>query len=170
MTWLDESRCRADLRIMFNEIYHGRVLELAANIPHAQRLEAPDGSARQVSRICGSVITADVKLDEEGRVTELGLDPRACVLGQATLAVAAGVAIGKTLEDFVEARAAMRAMLKQRAEPPKGDFWELRHFEGVSEYPMRHPSVLLGFDAIIAAIKDALDKRAGASQDAPKTD
>ena len=144
---------------MFSEIYHNRVLELAADIPHAERLPDPDGSAQKVSRICGSVITADVMLDAEGRVTDLGLDPRACVLGQASVSVLARNAIGKTLQDFIQARDAMRAMLKEGAYPPRGDFWELRHLEGVRDYAQRHTSVLLGFDAIITAIEDALEKR-----------
>ena len=143
---------------MFSEIYHNRVLELAADIPNVGRLEEPDGSAEKVSRICGSVITADVRVDEAGRVTELGLDPRACALGQASVSVLSANAIGKTREDFIAAREAMRAMLKEGGDPPKGDFWELRHLEGVRDYPQRHTSVLLGFDAIIAAIEDALAK------------
>ena len=143
---------------MFSEIYHNRVLELAADIPNVGRLEEPDGSAEKVSRICGSVITADVKVDEAGRVTELGLDPRACALGQASVSVLSTNAIGKTREEFIAAREAMRAMLKEGGDPPKGDFWELRHLEGVRDYPQRHTSVLLGFDAIIAAIEDALAK------------
>lgn len=143
---------------MFSEIYHNRVLELAAHIPNAERLEDPQGSAEKVSRICGSVITADVKLDDEGRITALGLDPRACALGQASLSVLSRNAIGRSLEELQAGREGLRAMLKGEAKPPEGVFWELRHLEGVREYPQRHTSVLLGFDAVIAAVEDALSK------------
>ena len=143
---------------MFNEIYHNRVLELAANIPNVERLSDPDGSAQKVSRICGSVMTADVRLDADGAIEALGLDPKACILGQASIAVLSANAIGKKLEDFVTARETMRKMLKEGGDPPSGDFWELRHLEPVRDYPQRHTSVLLGFDAIIAAIENALEK------------
>lgn len=143
---------------MFDEIYHNRVLELAANIPNAERLEKPHGSARKVSRVCGSVITADVMLDKNGKIVELGFEPEACVLGQTSCAVLSGNAKGKTLDDIIAVRDAFRAMLKEGAEPPAGDFWELRHLEGVRDYPQRHTSTLLAFEALIAAIEDAVAK------------
>ena len=141
---------------MFDEIYHGRVLELAADIPNIGRLADAQGTAEKVSRICGSVVNADVILDKDGRIIEIGFDPRACALGQASTSVLSRNAIGKTLDDIVAARDALKAMLKENAEPPEGDFWELRHLQGVRDYPQRHGSVLLAFEAVIAAMQDAL--------------
>ncbi len=57
-----------DLAGMFGELYHNRVLELAADIPHAGRLADADGSSLKVSRVCGSTVEVDVKLDAEGRI------------------------------------------------------------------------------------------------------
>ena len=148
---------------MFDEIYHNRVLELAADIPHAERLQTPHGSAEKVSRVCGSVVIADVKIDDDGSIVAIGFDPRACALGQAATSVLARDAIGKRIEDIQAAREALRAMLKEGAEPPKGDFWELRHLQGVKDYPQRHTSVLLGFDALIAALEAALEAQSDAS-------
>ncbi len=145
---------------MFDEIYHNRVLELAANIPNSERLVDPDGSARKVSRVCGSIITVDVKLDADGVITDVGFEPEACVLGQTSCAVLSGNAIGKTLKDIISVRDAFKAMLKEGAPPPEGDFWELRHLEGVRDYPQRHTSTLLAFEALIAAIEDALNAKA----------
>ncbi|WP_018995674.1 iron-sulfur cluster assembly scaffold protein [Hirschia maritima] len=140
---------------MFDEIYHNRVLELAANIPNVQRLDDAHGSAKKVSRVCGSVITVDVKLDENGKIAEVGFEPEACVLGQTSCSVLSGHAVGRTLEDIITVRDEFRAMLKEGAPPPGGDFWELRHLEGVRDYPQRHTSTLLAFEALIAAIQDA---------------
>ena len=140
---------------MFDEIYHNRVLELAANIPNVQRLPDAQGSARKVSRVCGSVITVDVKLDEDGKITEVGFEPEACVLGQTSCSVLSAHAVGKSLDDIIAVRDAFRAMLKEGAPPPDGDFWELRHLEGVRDYPQRHTSTLLAFEALISAIQDA---------------
>ena len=36
------------------KLYSGRILELAADIPHHGRLTAPDGTARKRSPLCGS--------------------------------------------------------------------------------------------------------------------
>ncbi|MEM8920736.1 MAG: iron-sulfur cluster assembly scaffold protein, partial [Pseudomonadota bacterium] len=112
---------------MFGDLYHNRVLELAGSIPRTERLEAPQGSAEKVSRVCGSVMTVDVVLDDERRIADIGLDPRACALGQASASVLARNAIGKSLDEIKAVRDALRAMLKEGGEPPDGDFWELRH-------------------------------------------
>lgn len=145
---------------MFDEIYHNRVLELAANIPNAERLEKPQGTATKVSRVCGSVITADVVLDDAGQISEIGFEPEACVLGQTSCSVLSAHAKGKTRADIVAVRDSFRAMLKEGAPPPQGDFWELRHLEGVRDYPQRHTSTLLAFEALIAAIDKALENEA----------
>ncbi len=50
---------------MLNEIYNKRILELASDIPHGERLDAPDASATAVSKLCGSKVTVDVKLDAD---------------------------------------------------------------------------------------------------------
>ena len=44
------------------DLYHGRVMELAADIPHVGRLEHADGAATKVSRVCGSVVTVSVRV------------------------------------------------------------------------------------------------------------
>jgi len=146
-----------------SELYHNRILELAAGIPHVGRLADPEGSAFKVSRVCGSTVNVDVKLDEAGqRVTEIAVDPKACALGQATTAILAEHAVGASVDEIRAARDALRAMLKDGAAPPGGRFWELRHLEPVADYPPRHTSTLLAFEAAVAAIEEALAARAAA--------
>lgn len=144
---------------MFGELYHNRVLELAADIPHAGRLADAEGSSLKVSRVCGSTVEVDVKLDAEGRISEIAVEPKACALGQAGTSILARHAIGRTLAEIEAARDALRAMLKDGAEPPSGEFWELRHLEPVRDYPPRHASTMLAFEAAVEAMKQALAKK-----------
>lgn len=145
---------------MFGDIYHNRVLELAANIPNVGTLDEAHGSAEKVSRVCGSTMRVDICLDAAGeRIMAIALEPKACALGQASAAVLSENAVGATVDEVRAARDAMRAMLKEGAPPPEGRFWELRHLEAVRDYPQRHASTLLAFDAAIAAIEDALAVR-----------
>lgn len=139
------------------DLYHPRVMELAADIPHVGRLDAPDGEATKVSRICGSVVSVELKL-RDGVVSEIAVMPKACALGQASTAVLALNAIGATPGEIVEARDGLRAMLKEGAAPPQGRFWELRHLEGVRNYPPRHTSTMLAFEAAVDAIEQAAAK------------
>jgi NifU-like protein involved in Fe-S cluster formation len=143
---------------MFGELYHNRVLELAADIPHAERLADPQGSSLKVSRVCGSTVTVDVNLSAEGRIAEIGVEPKACALGQAATSILARHAIGRSLAEIEAARDALRAMLKEGAEPPQGEFWELRHLQPVRDYPPRHTSTMLAFEAAAEAMKEALSR------------
>jgi len=150
------------------DLYHNRVLELAADIPHVGTLADAHGSATKVSRICGSSVRVDVKLsDDDHKVEAIAVDPEACALGQAATAILAEHAIGATYDELVNARDQLRAMLKDGAEPPRGRFWELRHLEGVRDYPPRHASTMLAFEAILAAIETARTNRAAAADALP---
>jgi len=68
---------------MLNDIYSRRILELAANIPHLGRLPEPDASATARSKLCGSTVTVDLKLNGS-MVTAFAHDVKACALGQAS--------------------------------------------------------------------------------------
>lgn len=137
-----------------DELYHGRILELAGEIPHVGRLENADGAATRVSRVCGSVVTVELRL-ADGLVSEIAVHPKACALGQAATAVLAMHAVGASPAEIRAARAALSAMLREGAPPPQGRFWELRHLEGVRDYPARHASTMLAFDAAVAALEQA---------------
>lgn len=137
-----------------DDLYHPRILELASNMPHIGRLEAPDGAATKVSRICGSVVTVELKL-KDGLVSEIAVHPKACALGQAATAVLAANAIGASPHEIRQARDGLHAMLKSGGPPPAGRFWELRHLEGVKDYPPRHTSTMLAFDAAVEALEKA---------------
>lgn len=143
------------------ELYHNRVLELAATLPNVGEMADADGSALKVSRICGSTVRVDIKLDDAGEViTDIAVDPKACALGQAATSILSEHAVGATVQEIRGARDALRAMLKDGGDPPDGRFWELRHLQGVADYPPRHTSTMLAFEAAIAAIDDALNARA----------
>ena len=140
-----------------DDLYHPRILELAGDMPHVGRLDAPDGASTKVSRVCGSVVTVELKL-KDGVVSDIAVHPKACALGQAATGVLAMHAIGATPEEIRAARDGLRAMLKDGAPAPGGRFWELRHLEGVREYPARHASTMLAFDAAVDALEQAKAK------------
>lgn len=120
------------------------------------RLAEPDGTARKVSRVCGSAIEVDIKL-ADGRIAAYGADVNACALGQTSAAIVAEHVIGETPAQMRALRDQMAAMLKQDGAPPTGRWDDLKYLEPVRGFPARHASTLLVFDAVV----DALD-RAGA--------
>ncbi|ODM49993.1 iron-sulfur cluster assembly scaffold protein, partial [Ruegeria sp. PBVC088] len=94
------------------KLYSGRILELAADIPHNARLEDPQVSVKKRSPLCGSTVTVDLTM-KDGRVADFGQDVKACALGQAAASVVGGAIIGRTPEEIQAARDALRAMLKE---------------------------------------------------------
>jgi NifU-like protein involved in Fe-S cluster formation len=136
---------------MLNDIYSRRVLELAANIPCLGRLEAPDASATAYSKLCGSTVTVDIKVDGN-IVTAFAHDVKACALGQATSAIMGQHVIGSSAEELRQIREAAIRVLKENGEPPTGKWQALSLLEPLREYKARHASILLTFDAVVDAL------------------
>ncbi|HEX3918608.1 MAG TPA: iron-sulfur cluster assembly scaffold protein [Caulobacteraceae bacterium] len=140
---------------MIDELYSAKILKAAANMPRAGRLSAPDASAEKVSKLCGSVVTVDVRL-EGGRIADYAQDVKACALGQAAAAIMGEHALGASVEEIESARDALRAMLKQGGAPPEGRFADLAMLAPVKDYPPRHASTMLAFEATAEACRKAL--------------
>jgi NifU-like protein involved in Fe-S cluster formation len=136
---------------MLDDIYNRRVLELAADIPRLGRLSAPDASAKAHSRLCGSTVTIDLKV-EGGRVSDFAHDVRACALGQASSSLMARHVVGSTPEELIALREEMLAMLKVNGAPPQGKWADFAVLEPVRDYKARHASTMLTFDAVVDAL------------------
>lgn len=135
-----------------SELYSDRILELAGNAPQPGRLPAPDASARKVSRVCGSMIEVDIVVSN-GIITAYGHDLSACALGQTSAAIVAEQIVGTSVAEFRALSGAMHAMLKADGAPPEGKWSDLRYLEPVRDFPARHASTLLVFDAVVAALE-----------------
>jgi NifU-like protein involved in Fe-S cluster formation len=149
---------------MIDDLYSARLLKLAANMPRAGRLAEPDGTAEKVAKLCGSKVVVDVKVEGD-RVVDFAQDVKACALGQAAAAVLGEHVVGATLPEIEMARDAFRAMLKQGAAAPEGRFSDLAMLAPVKDYPARHASTLLAFEATADAVRQAMERtsRAGAA-------
>ena len=147
-----------------SEIYNARILDLAANMPKTERLADPHGTATAHSKLCGSTVTVDLKLDA-ARVTAFGQTVKACLLGQAAAAVMGRNIIGTSAQELREVGRTMRKMLKEAGPPPAGEWADLAVLEPVKDYKARHASTLLVFDAVEAALAKA-EAREGAVQHA----
>lgn len=135
-----------------SDLYSEKILDLAANAPQPGRLSDPDASAKKVSRVCGSMIEVDLKV-RDGVIVDYGQAVSACALGQTSAAVVAGHIVGTSTKAFRDLRATMEAMLKSDGQPPQGKWADLRYLEPVRDYPNRHASTLLVFDAVVAALE-----------------
>jgi len=144
---------------MFDDLYNTDILTLSASLKN-ESLEQPDGTARRVSKLCGSWLEIDVMIakNKEGdKVSECALRVQACALGQSSAAILKQAIVGASLDDLKEARNSLHDMLKADGLPPKGRFKKLAWLKGVQAYPARHASTLLAFEAAVSAVEQALE-------------
>ena len=139
---------------MIDDVYNARILEFAGNIPRIGRLENPDATARAHSKLCGSTVTVDLKIDD-GKVSDFAHDVRACALGQASSSIMAHNIIGSTPQELQVLRETMWAMLKENGPAPTGRWEDLKFLEPVRDYKARHASTMLTFDAVVDALEIA---------------
>ena len=136
------------------KLYSQRILALAAEIPHIGRLDTPDGSAMKRSPLCGSTVTVDVSMQDD-RVSDFAQDVKACALGQSSASVLGADVIGCTRDQIQTGRDQLHAMLKTDGEVPDAPFDGLEDLMTAKDYKTRHASILLAWDATLAAIDQA---------------
>ena len=141
------------IRPMNAPLYNTEILRLAATIPHHERLADPMGSAEKRSPVCGSRVTVDVNMDDEGRVAEVGLLVRACALGQASSSLMAASVLGKTSQELTTARDELTAWLAGEGPLPAWPGFEL--FTPALPHSARHASIRLAFEAAAEAAATA---------------
>ena len=152
---------------MLNDIYNKRIIELAGNIPRLGRLPDPDASATAHSKLCGSTVKIDLKMDGPV-VSDFAHDVKACALGQASSSIMASHVVGAKADELRRLRETVRKMLKENGAPPKDGKWDdIAVLEPVRDYKARHASTLLTFDAVVDAIGQIEAKRG--AKDAAKT-
>ena len=144
---------------MLNDIYNKKIIELAGNIPRLGRLADPDASATAHSKLCGSTVKVDLKM-QDGVVSDFAHDVKACALGQASSSIMARHVIGSEADELRDLRETVRKMLKENGTPPEGKWADIAVLEPVRDYKARHASTLLTFDAVVDAI-DQIEAKAG---------
>jgi NifU-like protein involved in Fe-S cluster formation len=142
---------------MLNDVYNRRILELAGNIPRLGRLADADASATAHSKLCGSTVKVDLKMDGPV-VTDFAHDVKACALGQASSSIMASHVIGSTASELRELRETVRNMLKENGSPPQGKWADIALLEPVRDYKARHASTMLTFDAVVDAVGQIVAK------------
>jgi NifU-like protein involved in Fe-S cluster formation len=139
------------------KLYSGQILELAAEIPFTERLEAPDATVKKRSPLCGSTVTVDVAL-RDGVITGFGQDVKACALGQAAAAILGHVVIGRTRDEVECARDELRTMLSENGPVPSPPFDGYEVLIPAREFRNRHASIMLALDALAEAFSEAAEK------------
>ncbi len=139
---------------MLGSLYNSDILTLSAGLKNTT-LEHPHASVRKTAKLCGSSVELDIRT-ADGIVSEYALRVQACALGQASAAILQGGIVGANLQDVTAARDALYDMLKHggalKHSRPNGRFEKLALLKAVADYPARHGSTLLAFEAAVEAL------------------
>ena len=136
------------------KLYSERILALAAEIPHLDRLLDSDATVKRRAPLCGSTVTVDIKL-RDGVITDYGQDVKACALGQAAASIVGANIIGRTRDEVETTRDALRDMLKHDGPTPPAPFDGLEVLRPARDYKNRHASILLAIEATLEAMDKA---------------
>ena len=143
---------------MINEVYNKRIIELAGNIPRLGRIPEAQASATAHSKLCGSTVTVDLKMEGD-EISDFAHEVKACALGQASSSIMARHVIGAKADELRNLRETVRKMLKENGAPPEGKWADIAVLEPVRDYKARHASTMLTFDAVVDAVNQIEAKR-----------
>lgn len=135
-------------------LYTTEILRLAASLPEPVSLERIDGAATERSPACGSVVTTQLMLGEDGRVEAFSQQVQACAFGQAAAAIVANGAHGRDLADVRAALEQLDAWLSGSSDQPPA--WPgFAVLAPARSRRSRHGAILLPLKALSAAMERA---------------
>ena len=144
---------------MSSALYNMDVLRRAASVAEFPPLSAPDVREERRSPTCGSRVVVTLRVDDDGRIAEIGIDAKACALGQASAAILAAHVRGVGLAALQAESERWRAYLAGEGQDLP-DWPEIALLAAGRDYPARHPSMRLAFEATVAALARAVKGRA----------
>lgn len=134
------------------KLYSSRILELATDIPHLDRLDTPDATVKKRAPLCGSKVTVELRI-ADGKISEFGQDVKACALGQASASVVGTAVIGRTQQEIETARNQLKLMLTAEGPIPDAPFDGLEVLIPARAFKNRHASILLSLEATLEAFQ-----------------
>ncbi len=134
---------------MSDQLYQEQIVALARAKTGAGKLDSPTKSARRDNPLCGDRVTIDVRLDGQGKITEIAHQVRGCLLCQASASALSSMAVGRDAAGIADIRHDAERAVGREAGEARGPF---AAFAPVAAHKSRQECVLLPFEAL----KDAL--------------
>ena len=131
------------------------ILDHRRNPRNPDSLEDADITADGVNPFCGDEIHLQIKLDDRGRVSQVGFQGAGCAINQATGSMVSEAIEGTTLDEIGAMLEAFREMLRGDDEPTRDQLTELGDLAaliGVRAFPVRIKCALLAW----ATLEDAM--------------
>lgn len=134
-------------------LYTPEVLALAASLAAFPLTEDLPLRGEARSKSCGSALVIGLAVNADGAITAIGLRPHACAVGQASAAVFANAAKGRTRAEIAATEGALIRWLAGEGGMP--DWPGLAAIAAAAAYPARHGAILLAWRAALSALPSA---------------
>jgi NifU-like protein involved in Fe-S cluster formation len=128
-------------------LYTPEVLGLATGLAAYRLDDTLPLRADARSRSCGSTLTLGLALDTDGHIARVGLRSQACAIGQASAAIFAQGAQGRSSDEIVATAHAMERWVAGEGDMPA---WPgLALIAAARDFPGRHGAIMLPWTAAL---------------------
>lgn len=85
-----------------DELYRDYILEHYKEPHHFGELDGPDLQAHDVNPLCGDELGVQLKVDDDGTITDLAFQGKGCAISQASASIASDELIGMKVDDVAK--------------------------------------------------------------------
>jgi nitrogen fixation NifU-like protein len=85
--------------LAMDELYRDYILEHYKEPHHFGELDAPDMQAHDVNPLCGDELGIQLKVDENGVITDVAFQGKGCAISQAAASIASDELVGMSIEE-----------------------------------------------------------------------
>ena len=128
-------------------LYTPEVLALATGLAGYRLDETLPLRGEARSRSCGSTLTLGMRLDDQDQVAQVGIRSQACAIGQASAAIFAQAAVGRSADDIRATAEAVADWLNGEGTMPAWPGFPV--IATVRDYPGRYGALLLPWTAAL---------------------
>lgn len=128
------------------ELYREILNEHNVNPTHKKKMDAPSFCLEGVNPSCGDQITLELKLDQNGKITDASYTGSGCAISQASVDMMADILIGKTKEEALKLADIFDRMIKGSVtEDELSQLDEAAALQDISHMPARVKCAMLGW-------------------------
>ena len=144
-----------------DNLYRDAILDHRRNPRNPNKLEHADVTGDAVNPFCGDEIHLQIRLDESGRVVEVGLQGEGCSINQASGSMLTESIKSKSVEEVEALSRLFRDVMQGDfpSEEQAAQMGDLQSMVGVREFPIRIKCALLAWSALEKGIEALQDNQ-----------
>ena len=142
-------------------LYGDAIMDHYRNPRHRTALASPDIEVEEFNPFCGDRVVLQIRVDNQGRISQVSSRSEGCSIIQATASMLAEVLLGKTLVEVALANSSFRALMRGEELDESRVFalGQLSAMKVVRQYPVRIKCALLPWLALEEGLRGHLISR-----------